>query len=90
MLKITSIDTRDIPCSGTCEICHTENVILRRTYFRYENIKCECHSPYHFDLIDHCYDCIPKIPSKTIVEYSVDNSEKAIRKIKLEKINKNE
>ncbi len=33
---------------GICDICKKE-AHLQRTYFRY-NIKCECHSPYHFEL----------------------------------------
>lgn len=46
---------------GKCEICGKE-APLERTYFFY-NIKCGCHSPQHFELVIHCADCIPKMPS---------------------------
>ena len=45
---------------GMCDICKKEDS-LERTYFRY-NIKCHCHSPYHFELIIHCKNCTPKEP----------------------------
>jgi hypothetical protein len=50
---------------GKCEICGKE-APLQRTYFRY-NIKCECHSPNHFDLVIHCKDCVPTRPKETKV-----------------------
>lgn len=55
---------------GTCDICKKETP-LERTYFRYD-IKCECHSPYHFDLIRHCKDCIPSPPMATKVWLRTD------------------
>jgi hypothetical protein len=48
---------------GICEICGKKANVIR-TYFHYD-IKCECHSPNHFELICHCKDCVPKEP-KTI------------------------
>ncbi|MDD3029802.1 MAG: hypothetical protein PHS57_05940 [Alphaproteobacteria bacterium] len=36
-----------------------------RTYFRLP-IKCDCHSPEHFDLVEHCPDCIPVRPATKI------------------------
>jgi hypothetical protein len=48
---------------GKCEICGKMKV-LQRTYFNY-NIKCECHSPNHFELVIHCADCIPTEPVET-------------------------
>jgi hypothetical protein len=50
---------------GKCEICGKETN-LQRTYFNYK-IKCECHSPNHFDLVRHCKDCKPQKPSETRV-----------------------
>jgi hypothetical protein len=50
---------------GTCEMCGKERN-LQRTVFRY-NIKCECHSPYHFEMVCHCSDCIPEEPEVTKV-----------------------
>lgn len=55
---------------GRCDICHNDNN-LERTYFRYD-IKCECHSPYHFELIRHCSDCIPKEPTQTIIHIKTE------------------
>jgi len=51
--------------SGICEICGNEGPLLR-TYFYY-GIKCDCHSPEHFELIRHCQDCVPKPPNMTTV-----------------------
>lgn len=48
---------------GKCEVCGEEGV-LRRTYFEYP-IKCECHSPNHFELVRHHKGCIPKEPEYT-------------------------
>lgn len=51
---------------GKCDICGKENVELERKYYYY-NIKCECHSPQHFEIVDHCKACIPKPPKKTTI-----------------------
>ena len=59
--------------TGTCEICGKENVPILRKYFLYPDIKCECHSPHHFDLVFHCKDCIPKQPDYTKVELRTAN-----------------
>lgn len=57
----------DIEC-GNCSVCKKENVIgIERTYFRYESLKCECHSPCHFEIVWHCPTCLPKEPSETKV-----------------------
>ena len=50
---------------GICEICKKE-APLQRTYWYYA-IKCECHSPSHFEMIRHCSDCIPTEPRTTKV-----------------------
>lgn len=56
---------------GKCEVCGKET-ILHRTYFRYPNMKCECHSPHHFDLIHHCKNCVPVRPRETKVLLRTD------------------
>lgn len=74
---------------GRCDICKKENVPLGRTYFRY-NIKCECHSPYHFELVCHCSDCQPIEPKQTKITLRTDylkNIEQEIRKEKIKSIN---
>ncbi len=48
---------------GKCQYCDQEGPI-NRTYFRYD-IKCECHSPQHFEIVWHCNDCEPKEPKET-------------------------
>jgi len=48
---------------GTCDICKKQ-APLQRTYFRYD-IKCECHTPTHFDIVFHCSECTPKEPRTT-------------------------
>jgi len=55
---------------GMCKICK-EVKPLKRTYFHY-NIKCECHSPNHFDLVIHCEDCIPERPRETKIVLLTD------------------
>ena len=47
---------------GKCDICGKEDN-LERTYFEYD-IKCECHSPKHFELVSHCKDCVPSMPTE--------------------------
>ena len=56
---------------GKCEICGKETY-LQRTYYRY-NIPCECHSPYHFELVIHCKDCIPVEPKVTKVTMKTEH-----------------
>ena len=48
---------------GKCDICGKEEN-LERTYFEYD-INCECHSPKHFELVSHCKDCVPSMPTET-------------------------
>jgi hypothetical protein len=56
---------------GICKFCKRETN-LQRTYFKYD-IKCECHSPYHFELVIHCKDCIPKEPKETKITIKTDD-----------------
>lgn len=55
-----------------CQICG-QYAQIHRTYFRYPEIKCECHSPCHFDLVRHCDKCKPRIPEYTRIELRTDN-----------------
>ena len=59
---------------GKCTVCGKERP-LQRTYWRYD-IKCECHSPYHFEMKSHCKDCIPKEPSFTEITLSTNSLKK--------------
>lgn len=56
---------------GTCDICKKESHI-QRTYFRYD-IKCECHSPNHFELVYHCNECVPTEPDQTKLTIKTNN-----------------
>ena len=56
---------------GKCDVCGKEGP-LERTYFYY-GIKCECHSPNHFELINHCRDCAPKEPKYSMVEFKTED-----------------
>lgn len=58
-----------------CEVCGVEGP-LERTYFQYA-IKCECHSPNHFEMVRHCRKCIPVEPSVTEVTLRTDELKKA-------------
>jgi hypothetical protein len=60
---------------GKCEICGKE-APLQRTTFRYENIKCECHSPCHFIAIEHCKDCTPNEPNETKIILKTEDLKK--------------
>lgn len=57
--------------SGKCQICGKVGQ-LQRTYFHY-NIKCECHSPNHVELVDHCVDCTPVEKRTTRPELLTEN-----------------
>lgn len=50
---------------GICRVCGNEGN-LTRTYFYYD-IKCDCHSPQHFEMVRHCPSCKPKAPEETTV-----------------------
>lgn len=50
---------------GNCQTCGKEGP-MTRTYWYYD-IKCECHSPEHFEIVWHCHDCQPIEPTKTTV-----------------------
>jgi len=55
-----------------CDVCGKENVHVSRKYYRYD-IKCECHSPHHFELVRYCKDCIPKEPKETKIFIKTEN-----------------
>jgi hypothetical protein len=46
-----------------CDICGFIGAVNRK-YYHYP-IKCECHSPQHFELVIHCNNCIPTEPTVT-------------------------
>lgn len=52
---------------GRCDICG-EVKPLRRKYYHYD-IKCDCHSPKHFEIVMHCNNCEPRPPYQTKVNY---------------------
>ena len=55
---------------GVCDICKKEK-ILQRAYYRY-NIKCECHSPKHVEIVYHCIDCVPVEPKETNIQLKIE------------------
>ena len=72
---------------GKCSYCGNEDILYRR-YFHYP-IKCECHSPEHFEIVWHCRNCVPKEPEITKITLKTSELKNIIRKVKLEKIKKN-
>lgn len=48
---------------GICDICGKES-ILKRKYYNY-HVKCQCHSPYHFEIVEYCSNCTPIEPYET-------------------------
>jgi hypothetical protein len=59
---------------GACEVCYKE-APLSRKYYHYD-IKCECHSPKHFEIVRHCKDCTPKEPKTTKIRYKTSDLKK--------------
>lgn len=59
---------------GTCSVCGKHGFV-ERTYFRYDlnGLKCECHSPEHFEIVRHCKDCKPVPPTFTNVQFRTAN-----------------
>ena len=53
---------------GICQVCNNEGT-LNRAYFRY-GIKCECHSPEHFQIVWHCDYCVPEDPGPGEIQFS--------------------
>ena len=61
---------------GTCEICG-EECPLQRKYWYYD-IKCECHSPRHFEMVRHCNKCTPIEPDTITVTLLTCNLKKQV------------
>lgn len=55
---------------GYCDVCGKEGPLQRATY--YYDIKCECHSPKHFEIVLHCKNCIPKEPRETRITFNTN------------------
>lgn len=73
----TDEEIRPIPAIGVCDVCgKEEHKQLIRYYFRYENDKCNCHSPYHFDLFDCCQTCKPVAKNKVPKRFICINKER--------------
>jgi hypothetical protein len=51
---------------GQCDVCGKEKVALKRQYYFY-GVKCDCHSPEHFEIVEHCNDCTPVPPKRTTI-----------------------
>lgn len=56
---------------GKCEVCGKETSLQRSCF--YYDIECECHSPYHFEFVKHCRNCIPKEPEITKITIKTAN-----------------
>ena len=56
---------------GECDICF-RTAELNREYYRY-NIKCECHSGSHFEIVRYCVSCKPKEPTYTKLNIKTEN-----------------
>lgn len=57
--------------NGKCQICGAEGQINRK-YYHY-GIRCECHSPQHFEIVFHCNSCEPVEPKQTTVTIKTEN-----------------
>ena len=55
---------------GKCDVCGKLSA-LTRTYYHY-GIKCECHSPEHFEIVRTCPECEPREPEKTKIVFKTD------------------
>lgn len=56
---------------GQCPICGFERQ-LHRKYYRYD-LRCECHSPKHFEVVWHCENCEPEPPEFTTIDIRTEN-----------------
>lgn len=61
---------------GKCPVCGEKKQLLRTTY--YYGIKCECHSPEHFEIAWHCKDCVPKEPKETKVSFLTEKLKQTV------------
>ncbi|WCS68602.1 hypothetical protein Goe16_01880 [Bacillus phage vB_BsuM-Goe16] len=50
---------------GKCDVCGVTAPLTRKCY--HYDVKCECHSPNHFEVVEHCGDCTPRPPETTTV-----------------------
>ena len=66
---------------GICDVCGREANLQRKYY--YFNIKCECHSPKHSEMIKYCSDCVPLRPAETTIEI-FDPIDEKIKKITID------
>lgn len=66
---------------GKCEFCGKDAPLIRE-YRHYENIKCECHSPCHFDMIRFCKECgnkaAPPTHTKIIIKRRDEREQKLV------------
>ena len=62
---------------GSCDICGKENVNLSKKIYHYP-IKCQCHTPLHFEVVYHCEDCQPVEPELTNISIRTDELHKII------------
>lgn len=54
---------------GKCSICGKDTQLLR-SYFHYD-IKCECHSPKHYEIVWHCKECSLKVKPPTFIKVTL-------------------
>ena len=59
---------------GKCDVCGKHGPVMR-TYYSYD-IKCECHSPTHAELVIHCSTCEPKEPTYTKIHFKTSDLKK--------------
>lgn len=69
---------------GRCKICGKEDIPINRKYYHYD-IKCECHSPQHFEIVYHCNDCEPKEPYETKITLKIEDLKHILHKGSLNK-----
>lgn len=63
--------------------CVKKRINLTRTYFHYDNVKCSCHSPNHFIVIDHCDTCVPVEPAETKIHIKTKDLDSPIDKLSI-------
>ena len=62
---------------GLCQYCGYSGPINRKYY--YYGIKCECHSPEHFEIVWHCDKCEPKDPGIDRIILSKEEKHKVFK-----------
>ena len=64
---------------GTCQFCGVQEILFKTVF--YYGIKCECHSPEHFEIVWHCKYCTPEEPEETKIHVKTSELRKFVHNL---------